>query len=88
VSFMTDLGIPAVWAFMQDVGGRHSAAIFGWANMWGNLGAGLTIVMVPKLLGPEGGPQNWNAVFMLCAAGYFVAGLAALGLKADEPIAR
>ncbi len=86
VAFMTDLGIPAVWAFMQDVGGRHSAAIFGWANMWGNLGAGLTIVMVPKLLGPEGGPQNWNAVFMLCAAGYFVAGLAALGLKADEPI--
>jgi ACS family glucarate transporter-like MFS transporter len=29
VAFMTDLGIPATWAYMMDVGGRNVAAVFG-----------------------------------------------------------
>ncbi|MEN9574193.1 MAG: putative sulfoacetate transporter SauU [Verrucomicrobiota bacterium] len=86
VAFMTDLGLPIVWSFMQDVGGRSGAAVFGWANMWGNLGAGLTIWVVPKLLPPGETSQNWNSVFLLCATGFFVASLAALGLKADRPV--
>ncbi len=39
VGFATDLGIGAVWAYAQDVGGRNCGAVMGWANMWGNLGA-------------------------------------------------
>lgn len=26
-----------VWAACQDLGGRHSAAVTGWTNLWGNL---------------------------------------------------
>ncbi|HIK93233.1 MAG TPA: MFS transporter, partial [Planctomycetes bacterium] len=50
VSLMTDIGNPSVWGFMQDVGGRNTGAIFGWANMWGNFGAAVSAIMFPKLL--------------------------------------
>ncbi len=40
VGLATDLSISAMWAFGQDVGGKHVGAVVGWANMWGNLGAG------------------------------------------------
>ena len=39
MAFLVDLGIPSIWAFAQDVGGRHVGAALGWGNMWGNLGA-------------------------------------------------
>ena len=41
VAMSTDMGVAPVWAFGQDVGGRHVGAIVGWANMWGNFGAAL-----------------------------------------------
>ncbi len=41
MSFSTDLGTPACWAYCQDVGGKNVGAVLGWANMWGNLGAAL-----------------------------------------------
>jgi sugar phosphate permease len=46
VSLMTDIGNPTVWAFMQDVGGRNTAAVFGWGNMWGNFGAATSAIAV------------------------------------------
>ena len=39
VAFGTDFGGPSIWAFTQDVGGRHVGSVLGWGNMWGNLGA-------------------------------------------------
>ena len=39
MAFLVDLGIPSIWAFAQDVGGRHVGAALGWGNMWGNFGA-------------------------------------------------
>jgi MFS family permease len=85
VSLMTDVGNPSVWGFMQDVGGRNTGAIFGWANMWGNFGAALSAYMVPQLLkyGAEDG-SGQTLVFVVCASAFFVAAIAALGMDATK----
>src|SRR5262249_6369600 len=33
VSLSVDMGTPSVWAFKQDVGGRHVGSVLGWGNM-------------------------------------------------------
>ena len=87
VSFAVDMGNPAIWAFMQDVGGRATAAAFGWGNMWGNLGAASLSVLAPQLakLGetPEAGQR---IVFFVCAGALFLHGLLALGVDATKPV--
>jgi MFS family permease len=83
VAVATDLGTPAVWAFMQDVGGRHVGSVLGWGNMWGNFGAALSpyvLILVVKTWG-------WDALFLTCAGAYLVAGIAAVGVDATIPIA-
>ena len=86
VAFTTDLGVPAVWAYIQDVGGRYSSSIFGWANMWGNFGAALTPALIPWVLKNYDTDKNWHEAFLLCAAGFLVAGIAAFGINADKTI--
>lgn len=87
VSLMTDFANPSIWAFMQDVGGRNTGAIFGWANMWGNFGASVSSKIVPVLLlyGATSG-SGQSLVFITCACAFFVAGLAALGMDATKPL--
>ncbi len=82
VAIGTDMGSPAVWAFMQDVGGRNVGSILGWGNMWGNFGA---LVCAPLLLAiqQQGG---YSGAFLFCAAAFAVSGLAALGINASVPI--
>jgi len=84
---MVDIGNPSTWAFMQDVGGRNTATIFGWGNMWGNFGAALSAIMVPVLLtyGTSSGSGE-KLVFLACAGAFFIAGLAAMGMDATKPI--
>lgn len=87
VSLMTDFANPSIWAFMQDVGGRNTGAIFGWANMWGNFGASASSMIVPGLLiyGASSGTGQ-SLVFVTFAAAFFVAGAAALGMDATKPL--
>jgi MFS family permease len=87
VSLMTDFANPSIWAFMQDVGGRNTGAIFGWANMWGNFGASLSSMIVPSLLlyGAMSG-SGQSLVFLMCACAFFIAGTAALGMDATRPL--
>ena len=87
VSFAVDMGNPATWAFMQDVGGRATAAAFGWGNMWGNFGASAISMLVPYMLalGKAGGTGQRN-VFILCSASLFLYGLIALALDATKPV--
>jgi ACS family glucarate transporter-like MFS transporter len=85
VAFSTDFGISPVWAYCQDVGGRSVAAAIGWPNMWGNLGACITLTLLLVIVGKD---QNWTAAFMTCAGAFFLAGVTALGINAARPIVR
>ena len=82
VALATDLGIPAVWAFQQDVGGRYVGSVLGWGNMWGNVGAALSPLLLNWLVKHAG----WDAAFLACAAGFLLSGVAALGIDATKPI--
>lgn len=84
--FFTDLGIGAVWALKQDIGGRYVGAILGWGNMWGNIGAFAAPLYFNEMLGPNPTAADWNRVFLQCAVAYGIAGLSALGIDATIPI--
>jgi MFS family permease len=77
-----DLGVPAIWAFAQDVGGRNVGATVGWGNMWGNLGAAASPVLLSQIQGMAG----WPAVFVACAVAFLVASLAGFCLDASRPL--
>jgi ACS family glucarate transporter-like MFS transporter len=84
-AFFCDLGIPAVWAFQQDVGGKHTGSVLGWGNMWGNFGAAVGPYIIGWFAGSAQN-QNWNAVFITCAAAFAVSGLVALGVNATQKV--
>jgi sugar phosphate permease len=86
VAFATDMSVPAIWAYMQDVGGRNTAAVFGWGNMWGNLGAATTPLLVPIVLDKWDTNGDWHEAFLLFSVGYIVAGIAALGINANHKV--
>ena len=87
VSLMTDIANPACWALIQDIGGRNTSTIHGWWNMWGNLGATLSALMVPYLLnlGKESG-QGQTMVFVACASAFFVASAAMLAIDPTRKV--
>ena len=87
VSFSVDLGNPATWAFMQDIGGRATAAAFGWGNMWGNLGAGVISQVAPLIVAAGATPAlGQRNVFLLCTAALFLYGLISLCLDATKSV--
>ncbi len=83
VAISTDLGTPATWAFIQDVGGRHVGSILGWGNMWGNIGAAISPMILGWLIDRPGG---WDLSFLLCAAAFLAAGVVSLGIDARIPV--
>ena len=86
VAFFTDLSVPAIWAYMQDVGGKNTAAVFGWGNMWGNLGAATTPLLVPLVRKHWDANGDWHEAFLLFSVGYLLAFVAALGINANKRI--
>jgi ACS family glucarate transporter-like MFS transporter len=83
VAFATDFGTPAAWAYLQDAGGRHVGSILGWGNMWGNIGAALSPLVLNRAIELFG----WSSVFLVCAGAFFLAGIAAMSIDATIPIA-
>lgn len=81
-----DLGIPAVWAYAQDVGGKYTASILGWANMWGNLGAAIAPLIYNAVLGETPSLAQWNVLFAVCGIAFILSGLCGLVLDASKPI--
>jgi MFS family permease len=84
MAFAVDLGVPAIWALMQDIGGRHTGAALGWGNMWGNFGAALSPVLLSRIQVHAG----WPAVFVTCAVSFLVAAAAGLLIDATRPLER
>jgi sugar phosphate permease len=83
MALATDLGTPATWAYMQDVGGRHVGSVLGWGNMWGNLGAAASPPILEALVRRFG---SWDLGFVACAAAFFVSGVASLGVDARSAV--
>jgi len=86
ITFFCDLGIPAIWAFAQDVGGRSVGAVLAWGNMFGNLGAAvapLIYAATNKWLGTE---TTFEGTLYAAIAGFVVSGLACFGINAAKPI--
>lgn len=82
MAISVDVGIPSIWAFAQDVGGRHVGATLGFGNMIGNLGAAAS----PILLGAFQEKYGYNTMFILCAGCFFLAAVCALNLNATKPV--
>jgi sugar phosphate permease len=86
VAFATDMSVPAIWACMQDIGGNKTATVFGWGNMWGNLGAALIPVAVPFVRDHWDTNGDWHELFVIFSLGYLLAALATLGINANQRI--
>jgi ACS family glucarate transporter-like MFS transporter len=78
---------------MQDIGGRNTAAVAGWGNMWGNYGAALSSIMVPKLLKwgqqlsvGDAGVTGQTIVFLACSSAFFLSAVLALGMNPTKRI--
>jgi MFS family permease len=84
--FSTDSGLPAVWAWAQDVGGRNVAPIFGWANMWGNFGAALQANLAGWLLTTFDKNGDQNELFIACAIAFTLAGFLSFGINASKKV--
>jgi len=83
VALASDLGIGAIWAYAQDVGGRHVGSVLGWANMWGNIGAAIGPPLLIAVIGKE---RNWDLAFLVAAGAYLVAAASALAINAEKPL--
>jgi ACS family glucarate transporter-like MFS transporter len=89
-SVASDMGLPAVWAYCLDVGGRNVGMVLGWGNMWGNLGAAIA----PTALGwillnyVDDKVAGYRMVFLTCAAVFFVIGVASFFIDATRPIVK
>jgi sugar phosphate permease len=77
-----DVGLPALWSFTQDVGGRNVGATLGFGNMIGNFGAALSPIVLSNVQAVGG----WSAAFVTCAIAFFIAGCAGLCLNATQPL--
>ena len=86
MSLATDLGVPGVWAYQQDVGGRHTAALLGWGNMWGNLGAFISPIFAGWILNNFDANRDWREVFFAFMVFFFVSAIAGLGLDGRQVI--
>ncbi len=82
MAFFVDMHNPSIWSFAQDVGGKNVGAALGWGNMWGNLGAAVSAVVLNKIQLAAG----WNAAFVCCAIAFGCSALCGLMLDATKPV--
>jgi MFS family permease len=83
-SFFNDLAMPPSWGACMDVGGRFSGTVSGGMNMAGNLGGGVSPVVVGYLLARTG--HNWTVAFFVSAIVYLCGGLCWLFIDSRTPL--
>lgn len=86
VAFFADIGLPAMWTFMQDISGKHQAQLFGWGNMWGNFGAAIMPVLFTAVLKSYDTNNDFHEGVWLCAGAFVLAGVFALFVNAEKPV--
>ncbi|QDT88999.1 MFS transporter [Gimesia algae] len=89
VAFSTDFGSPAMWAFNQDIAGKHVGSVLGWGNMWGNLGAAVApslMIAVITVNTASGEEHHWDMAFVTCAIAFFIAGVASLFVDSSRKL--
>ena len=82
MAFFVDMHNPSIWSFAQDVGGKNVGAALGWGNMWGNLGAALSPVLLTEIRLLAG----WNTAFVCCGVALAAAAACGLLLDATKPV--
>lgn len=82
VAFSADLSNPSSWAYKMDVGGQYVASIHGWANMWGNLGAAVSPLLLQLVVSHFG----WNGAFLTCASAFGLSAATVFFVDARIPI--
>lgn len=83
VAVGTDLGSAAMWAFAQDIGGRYVGSVLGWGNMFGNLGAAVSPILLNAIIDSR---FAWNGMFIVCGSVFALVGLLAFGINAEEKV--
>ena len=86
VAFFADLALPATWAVMQDISGKHQAQLFGWSNMWGNFGAALQPVMFAYVIKQFDHAHDYHPGIWLQAGAFIIAGFVAFFIDAERPV--
>lgn len=86
VAFSTDFGLPALWAGLQEMCGRHTPPLFGWANMWGNFGAAIGTWVMPVVIKRWDTNGDWQEGLIFCAAAFVLSGIFCLGFNAENRV--
>ena len=87
MSVVNDMGIPAMWGYNLDVGKRNVGVVLGWGNMWGNLGAfvsPIVLLQLPDFF--ETRKAGYDAIFLTCAGVFVFIGFVSLFIDASKPI--
>ncbi|HYF36107.1 MAG TPA: MFS transporter [Prosthecobacter sp.] len=88
LAIFVDMGMPAMWTLMQDISGRHQAQLFGWANMWGNFGAGLQPILVAWILLHYDANKDYQEPMLFSAAALLLSIFLAFGIDASKPVVK
>lgn len=83
-SFFNDLTMPGSWATCMDIGGKYAGTVSGSMNMMGNFGGMAGPMVVGYILHVT--TKNWELVFAISAAIYFLGGFFWLFIDPVTPI--
>jgi sugar phosphate permease len=88
-SFLAAVAGPVAYALSIDLGGRHVSTVFSTMNMAGNLGAMCSPKMVDWFVSTtdtSATNNNWNALLLMFALIYFLAGVCWFFLDTEKPL--
>ena len=88
LAMFVDMGMPAMWAVIQDISGKHQAQLFGWGNMWGNFGAALQPVLVGWILTRYDTNHDYKEGMLFCAGSLMLSIILAFGIDARQPVVK
>jgi sugar phosphate permease len=84
VAFCVDFGNPATWAFTQDVGGKHVGSVLGFGNMWGNLGAAVSPILLAWIFVN----YSYSHMFYTCAGLFAISTICSFFIDPTVPVIR